>query len=98
MKGASKKNLKKRKKKKEKKEKKSKEISKKEFNKYMRALRYTRAPFQNFGMNMIPLCRFFSDRVKKFVINFCLCESSLDFQRRPDQINTVYENKIYFYL
>ena len=36
--------------------------------------------------------RFFSDRVEKFV----LCESSLDFQRREDQINIVCEKPIYF--
>ena len=35
--------------------------------------------------------QFFPERVKKLVIYFGLCESSLDFQRREDQINIVYE-------
>ena len=33
--------------------------------------------------------RFFSDRVKRFVVYFGLYESSLPFSRREDQINTL---------
>ena len=33
---------------------------------------------------------FFSGRVKKLVVYFGVYESSLDFQRREDQLNTAY--------
>ena len=38
----------------------------------------------------------FSERVKKSVLYFGLYQPSLDFQRREDQINIVYESKFIF--
>ena len=42
------------------------------------------------------MSRSFPDRVKKLVLYFDLQESSLDLQRREEQINTTYEKEIYF--